>query len=128
MAAVTSVGTKISIDGGSSDIAQVLSISAPSVSISTVDTTDLDATWKTFMSGTRDGGDCTFEIAYDPSNHTAITTAMDGTSDSIVITYSDAKTCNFSGIITGFSSSAAIDDKLTASITIKVTGQVTFPS
>jgi len=128
MGAVTANGTTISIDGGTTTVANVLSITPASVSVATIDSTDMDATWRTFIGGLKDGGEASFEISYDPSaaTHTAIESAIDGAAKSIVVTWSDSTTMSFSAIITGFSPSAAIDDKLTASVSMKVTSTVTF--
>lgn len=129
MGAVTANGTTISIDGGTTEVANVLSITPASVSVATIDSTDMDSTWRTFIGGLKDGGEASFEIAYDPageSTHAAIESAIDGAAKSIVVTWSDASTMSFSAIITGFSPSAQIDDKITASVNLKVTSTVTF--
>jgi len=126
MGAVTSNGTTITVD--SQLIGDVISIAAVSVAVATIDSTDLDSTWRTFIGGIKDGGDCSFEIAYDPSDasHTALEADIDGGSKDVSIAWSDATTCTFSAIITSFSPSAAIDDKLTCSVGMKITGAVTF--
>lgn len=126
MAAVTANGTTITVD--SQLIGDVLSIAAATVTVATIDSTDLDSTWRTFIGGLKDGGDCTFEIAYDPSgaDHQALETDIDGAAKSVSIAWSDSTTMSFSAIITSFSPSAAIDDKLTCSVGMKITGAVTF--
>lgn len=126
MAAVTANGTTITVD--SQLIGNLISVTPASVSVATIDSTDMDSTWRTFIGGLKDGGECGFEIAYDPSDasHTALETDIDGASKTVSIAWSDATTCTFSAIITSFSPSAAIDDKLTASVGMKITGAVTF--
>jgi predicted secreted protein len=126
MAAVTANGTTITVD--SQLIGDVLSISPVTVSVATIDSTDLDSTWRTFIGGIKDGGECTFEIAYDPSgtDHQALETDIDGAAKSVSIAWSDSTTCTFSAIITSWSPTAAIDDKLTCSVGMKITGAVTF--
>ena len=126
MGAVTSNGTTITVD--SQLIGDVISISPVSVSVTTIDSSDLDSTWRTFIGGLKDGGDCSFEIAYDPSDasHIALEADIDGASKAVSISWSDATTCTFSAIITSFSPSASLDDKLTCSIGMTITGAVTF--
>jgi len=128
MGAVTANGTTISIDGGTTTIANVISITPIGVSVATIDSTDMDSTWRTFIGGLKDGGECSVQISYDPSaaTHTAIESAIDGASKSIEITWSDASTMTFSAIINSFSPSVAIDSALSASIGMKITGAVTF--
>ena len=126
MGAVTANGTTITVD--SQLIGDVLSISPVSVSVATIDSTDLDSTWRTFIGGIKDGGECSFEIAYDPSgtDHQALETDIVGASKAVSIAWSDSTTCTFSAIITSFSPTASLDDKLTCSIGMKITGAVTF--
>jgi len=127
--AITSNGTTFSYDGGA--VADVLSISAPSVSVATIDTTNLGAVHRTFIAGTIDSGEVSLEIMYDPMSDTDIEDSWDNTattapvSKTCVVTFSDSATYTFSAIITAFSTSVAIDDKVTASLTLKITGAVT---
>jgi len=129
MAAITANTTTISIDGGSTDIADVTSISAISLSLATLDTSNLDSTWRTFIGGIKDGGECTFEINYDPAStsHLTIEAAIDGTSKDIKVTFSDTKIMEFKAVITSFSVTAAMDAVVTASLGMKITDSITFP-
>ena len=130
MAAITANTTTISIDGGSTDIADVTSISPISLSLATLDTSNLDSTWRTFIGGIKDGGECTFEINYDPvsASHVTIEAAIDGTAKSIKVTFSDGKAMDFSAVITSYSVTAAMDSVVTASLGMKITDAITFPS
>lgn len=125
MAALTANTTEISIGG--TDIENLLSVSSPSISTTMIDTTDLSSTARTFVSGMVDGGDCSFELAYDPSldKHEALEADL-GTLVAVVITWSDDTTCTFVGILTNLSPAANLDDKLTCSATVKVSGAVSF--
>jgi len=126
MGAVTANGTTITID--SQLIGDVTSINAATISVATIDSTDLDSTWRTFIGGIKDGGDCTFEIAYNPgdASHIALEADLDGAAKAVSIAWSDSTTCTFSAIITSYSPSATLDDKLTCSVGMKITGAVTF--
>jgi predicted secreted protein len=130
MAAITANTTTISIDGGTTTIADVTSISPMSLSLATLDTSNLDSTWRTFIGGIKDGGECTFEINYDPAStsHLTIEAAIDGTAKNIKVVYSDTKETEFSAIITSFSITAAMDSVVTASLGMKITDSITFPS
>ena len=128
MAAITSNGTTVSWNG---TIADVVSISAPSVSVATIDTTDLESVHRTFLGGTIDSGEVTLEIMYDPKSDTDIEDAWDNTAtaapveSNMVITFTDSSTYTFAAIMTGFSVSVATDAAVTASATFKISGAVT---
>ena len=134
MAAITGNGTQFKWHDGAADvvIGQVLSVSGPSASVATIDTTDIAGSSKTFIAGMVDGGEVSLEVSYDPDtddseNHTVMTTDfLAGTARTWTILWSDGSLVTASGIITSFSASASIDDKVTASFAIKVTGAVTF--
>ena len=129
--AILSNGTTFSYDGGA--VADVLSISTPSVSAATIDTTGIESVHRTFLAGTIDSGEMTLEIMYDPNADTDLEDPWSNTAtgapveQDCVITFPDAgySTFSFKGIITGFSASVAIDEKITASITIRVSGAIT---
>ena len=128
MAAINSNGTTVSWNG---TIADVVSISAPSVSVATIDTTDLESVHRTFLGGTIDSGEVTLEIMYDPKSDTDIEDAWDNTAtaapveSNMVITFTDSSTYTFAAIMTGFSVSVATDAAVTASATFKISGAVT---
>jgi len=130
MAAITANTTQISIDGGVTMIADVTSISPISLSLATLDTSNLDSTWRTFIGGIKDGGECTFEINYDPAStsHLTIEAAIDGTVKGILVRFSDAKDMEFDAVITSFSITAAMDSVVTASLGMKITNSITFAS
>tara|TARA_R100000458_G_C8121388_1_gene140135 strand:+ start:105 stop:503 length:399 start_codon:yes stop_codon:yes gene_type:complete len=128
MAAITSNGTTVTWNGS---IADVVSITAPSVTVATIDTTDLESVHRTFLGGTIDSGEVSLEIMYDPNSDTDIEDAWDNTAtaapvaSNMVITFSDSSTYTFSAIMTGFSVTLATDAAVTASATFKISGAVT---
>lgn len=140
MAAIVSTGCILYMDvtgsRGSSVVGQVTSISGPGPTAEKIDITALDSGgWKQFLRGTKDGGDLTFEIFYDPTNasgepsHTELATAFTG---GLVqewrIKFSDGtEIMDFDGFVTGFEISQAVDEALTASISVGLTGTVVFP-
>ena len=74
--AITGQGTTLTWNGS---IADVVSITAPSVSIATLDTTNIASIHRTFIAGTIDSGEMTVEIMYDPASDTDIEDAWDNT-------------------------------------------------
>ncbi len=121
---------------GGSIIAHILSISGPSISRETIDTTDADATddWRTFIASYIDGGEVSLEINYDPDNATHAPGAgilLDfaaATLDNWTLSFSDDTPTiwTFDAICTGFEPSMAHDGVLTASVTLKVMGKITL--
>lgn len=118
-------------------VAQVTNISGPGLTADTIDVTSHDSTagYREFLQGLKDGGEVTLDLNFDPvgATHDDVSGGLlddydSGTAVSWVITFSDAATSTwaFSGIVTGFEVEAPMDDKLSATATIKVTGQPTL--
>ena len=128
--AITSNGTTFSYN--SVAIGDVLSISSPSVTVATIDTTGIADVFRTFLGGTIDSGEMSLEIMYDPNSTagTALeaewesTASAAPTAKACVITFSDSSTYTFNAVLSGFSASVAIDDKVTASVSLKVSGSI----
>tara|TARA_Y100000310_G_scaffold281363_1_gene301792 strand:+ start:536 stop:934 length:399 start_codon:yes stop_codon:yes gene_type:complete len=127
VAAITANGTTLSVEGSISD---VLRISGPNVSAATIDTTSLASIHRTFLGGIIDSGEFSFDISYDPMTPTTIENLFDADAASIpdsstcVITFSDSSTWQFEAFLTGFSPSVEMDDKVTASVSMKVTSTI----
>ena len=129
MAAITANGTTLSVGGSVSD---VMRIGGPNVSAATIDTTSLGSVHRTFLGGIIDSGEMSFDICYDPRDNTTIEDLFDDSATAIpaattcVITFGDtpASTWTFSAVLTGFDLGVEMDDKVTASISMKVTGSI----
>ena len=132
--AINTTGTTFTYD--SEVIGEVVTISAPSISVATIDTTTLDSIHRTFMGGSIDSGEVSLEIMIDPASTDAAKFESEFDTDATaaptakacVITFpaaATATTYSFSAILTGFDMSIAQDEKITANITLKVTGAVT---
>ena len=129
--AITSNGATFSYN--SVAIGDVLSISAPSVTVATIDTTNIADVYRTFLGGTIDSGSMTLELNYDPNSTAgaALEAEWEATASNApvartcVITFSDSSTYTFSAILVGFSPSLATDAAVTASVELKVSGAIT---
>lgn len=123
---------KVSITGTPTTIGQITSITAPNMTNPTVDTTDLDDTWRSFRSTILDGGELTFVVNWDTADtqHAALWSKFTGgAAETWLITYADtgATTVGFDGPITGFQPSAAtVEGIVTVTLTIKVSGAITI--
>ena len=127
MAAILSEGTTLSIG---SAVGQVTSLSI-SHSRDTIDVTNLaTAGGKEFMGAKLYEAELTAEMQfqYDDDGQAAILDDFDGDGTSAaqacVLTFSSG-TFTFSGFVTAFDVSGSLDNVVTASVTVKVTGDIT---
>lgn len=136
MAGLDSFGTALARSDMAStptftDVANILDISGPDMTKNEIDVTAHDSPDKfmEFLGGLRDGGSVTFDINWDPAETTQQPLLADFEDDDdprdYMITYPDTSTTEFSAVVTGWSTSAPVDGKLTASVTMKVSGKPT---
>lgn len=112
-------------------IANVTSISGPARSRETLDVTAHDSAdgWMEFVGGLKDGGEVSLEINYDPAETTHdLDDDFDDTDPrnyQIVILPDtpDEVTWDFAGILTELSDEFPYDDKMSRSMTIKISGK-----
>lgn len=126
------VGTGTSLVFGTSGFnAYITNVSGPGITREAIETTHLGTTGgKTFIPGDLyDGGELTLDVMHDPS----ITVPMlaGNQPETITITYptpagmSSGATWSFSGFMTNYEPTAPLEDKMTATVTIKLTGNLT---
>ena len=132
-------GTLLKIDqggGGLTTIAEVTDITGPGLTMSTADVTHQTSTggWREFIGTVLDGGEVTFDINYAPT--AASVNATTGliadmkakTLRGFSVTFTDAGNTvwSFNALVTGFTPAEPIDGALTASVTLKISGQPTL--
>lgn len=140
MAASTAIlgfGTTFAIgDGGSPEaftaLAEVLDVSAPSDSVDVIEVTHQTSPGRTkeFIAGLNDPGECSFTINFIPGagDDTALQAIRTpSTSTNFRITFPDtgSTTWTFAGFLTSYTPTAPVNDRMTADITIKLTGSYT---
>ena len=115
------------------DIAEINSINGPGMSRDTIDVTSLDSTggYREFIGGFRDGGTVTLSMNFTRAGYELM--KDDFESDilqnyEILLPDTDASSFEFEGLVTELPLSIVPDDKITADITIKVSGEVTLNS
>lgn len=130
-------------DGGDPEIftkiAEVLSIAGPSLSRDSVEVTTMDSPdqYREFIAGLKDGGEVTFDVVYDPVDPTIepgdgllsefdLPSGAAATNYQLVFSDPGQTTWLFPAILTGFETSEPIDDKVMASVTLKVAGKPTL--
>jgi len=137
MTARKGFGSKFSILVGSAqaEIGDILGITGPSYSKDTIDTTHMGTAdeFRTFLGGLRDAGSITLDVQVDladadASKHLELLGALedDDTPRAMTCQLGTTAIFSFSGLVTEFSTEAPLDDKQTASITIKISGKPTI--
>ena len=124
-------------DGASPEVftalAEITNITPPQLSRDTVDATHQGSPdgYREFIGGLRDSGEVSLEMNWIAGSTTDTTLLTDFDSDDPVnyrITFNDADTttATFAGFVTGYTPNSPMEDKQSASVTIKVTGKVTW--
>jgi hypothetical protein len=128
MAVLTGEGTILK--HGSVTVAQRVSIGGPSMSVGSVEKTNLDSTAKEYRPGLFDMGELSLSLQYDPkdSSHQGITTSMTTKAvETWTVQWVDGSTLSGSGFVTAFNPGGMeVEGNVSADVTIKYTGVVTF--
>ena len=125
---------------GSTAVANVQNISGPGLSLDTEDVTTHDSTaaWEEVVGTILRSGEVTLDIVYDPNSttHSMSAAGDDGLLYAMTIRTATAWTLTFpstaavswvfNAFVTGFEPSMPHDGALTASVTLKLTGQPTL--
>lgn len=107
-------------------VGEVMAITPPSDEIDVLDATHMESPDRTreFITGLRDPGEASFEMNFVPGSagDTALQAVRDaGERIRARITFPNAVIWTFSAILTGYEPDVPLDDKMTASVTFKVT-------
>lgn len=133
--AIAGVGTKFRRwgSGNWADIAEINSIDGPSKSRDTIDVTSLDSTggYREFIGGFRDGGTVTLPMNFTRATYDLMNTDFESNvlqNYEILLPDVEGTSFEFEGLVTELGLAVPTDDKVTADVTIKVSGQVTINS
>jgi predicted secreted protein len=115
-------------------IAHVRDITGPGPTRDAVEITSRDSTnwFREYLPGFTDPGEITFDVVFIVDSHDPLLTEFAETTTETYKLYFYAASgpdyWSFSGFVTGFEPSAPFEGELTASVTIKATGEITFES
>lgn len=137
MAGVDARGTTLSRGQGDIDpgpetfdpIANITSLTPSGITRDILDVTAHDSPngYREFLGGLKDPGEISFDVNYDPSEHDTLVEDFEVLDPiNYEISFPDGTVWAMPATITGFEPDAPFDDKLTASITLKVTGKPTI--
>ena len=138
--AICGINTLLQLgDGGAPEsfttIAEVRSISGPTLTNDIIDITNMDSVGgvREFKAGLTDPGDLTFDINFQPTEGThddvtgTLSLLISKVTRNFRLVFPDgSRTWQFGGIIVGHPVSFPIDDAITASVTLKITGLPDF--
>jgi predicted secreted protein len=119
--------------GSWDSLAEVNSIDGPGMTRDFIDTTALDTVggYRTYIAGFRDAGQVTLNMNFTRDTYELMMTdfeSADPQNYEIVIPADANTTIEFEGYVTELPLSITPDEKITANVTIKVSGQPTLES
>jgi predicted secreted protein len=133
--AVSGVGTKFGRWNGSSwdYLAEVNSITGPTMTRDFIDVTSLDSTggYREFITGFRDAGTISLSMNFTRDSYDLMLTDFESPTANnyeIILPDVDVTSFEFEGLVTEVPLTIPTDDKITADVTIKITGQVVMNS
>jgi predicted secreted protein len=133
--AVSGVGTRFKRWSGSAwvNLAEVNSISGPTMTRDFIDVTSLDSTggYREFITGFRDAGTMSLNMNFTWDTYELLKTDFESaTAQNYQVVLPDIENTgfDFEGLVTEIPLDIPTDDKITVAVTIKITGQVVFSS
>ena len=126
------LGISTSLAGATAGtIGNIISITLPNQTRDSVETTTMGSTsnFREFIPGLLNAGEISVELNYDGSasgNADSLQTALETVAEVWTIKFPDDSTFVCSGFITSLGGASPMDDKITQSVTIKLTGKPTF--
>ena len=135
MAATESQGTIIRRgDGGSPEsftaIGEIVSFSGPGGQATVIDVSNLADTAKAKLMGLKDEGSMTLSVNFDPSDSEQTSLRTDRTNRTernfqLVFNDTSSTRFDFAAFVLGFVVNGSVDDKVSADITLEITGDIT---
>ena len=125
-----SIGDSTMSPGVYVDIAEIFNITPPNFQADTVDVTHNQSPNRTReqISGLTSPGDCSFEMNFVPgsaSDQLLRNLLNQGTTNGCRITFPNLVTWDFLGSVKGYEVSMPTDDRMTATVSMTVSGSVT---
>jgi predicted secreted protein len=118
---------------GFATLAGFTEISPPQYTRETQDITDTGDTngYRRFISGMRDAGEVSLSLNYVPGGDTEDQLLADLESDTAHnyrLLFANGVTCDFSAFVTAVQPTGPMESKMTASVSVKITGKPTWGS
>lgn len=109
-------------------VAEVTSITPPGRSRDAIDATHMSSPnrYREFIAGLLDAGEVSISINFVPAVSDVIITAMEAGVGTFQITHPNGVRLQFSAVVTNYEPDVPLDDKMAATITLKVSGKPTL--
>lgn len=129
--AVVSMGTtlKKGVGGAGTVVASLTSIGGLELSADVIDSTALDSagSYRQFVSSFKDAGEISLEGYYNYTAHSPLLTDFEaGTVSDYSINFADGSSWAFKAVVTGFQTGVSLEDLVSFSSTLKVSGKPTL--
>jgi Lambda phage tail tube protein, TTP len=107
------------------DIAEITNLKAPGYSRDAIDATHMASpnNFREFIAGLMDAGEVSLDVNFIPSASDVFVSIMVAGVGQFRLTHPNGVRMSFDAIMTGYEPSEPLDDKMTASVTIKVSGK-----
>lgn len=121
----SSIGIGDTSAGPFTDVVEVVNITPPGMQRDEIEVTHLksDDQYKEFVAGIKEAGECSFGINFVPSATDAIAAHFEAKSRGFQITFPNNVTLTFAGFVKSYEFGELSNDKMSASVTIKVSGK-----
>lgn len=113
-------------------IGNIMSVAVDGMTRDPIDISTMDSVnkWREFIAGMLDAGEITLDINYDGSAAgivNALNAALaSGALETWTVVFPDTSSFASSGLVTSLGINSPFDDKMTAPVTIKLSGEPTF--
>ena len=128
--AILGAGVVFRYKTGPVQVGYLRNIEMPELAVEDVDITthaDTDL-WKKYIAGWKDGGEISVEFLYTAADAgaTALLADLGGNASTFEVVFPDSSVWEFDAYVKGFSHAAPLEDVMTGSATLKITGEPTF--
>lgn len=127
MSTSATIGSGAIFKIGTTPVAEIIGITPPELTQDAVEATHMDSTSREYIPGLKDGGEIGLEFNYTAGGYAAMLALRTaGVAAAVSIEAPTGDVWAASAILTALGAEIPIDDRMTGSATLKVTGDVTF--
>jgi predicted secreted protein len=124
----TADGTSAGVRG---HVGRIRDVTPPNLSRDAVESTDMESEekWEEFIGGIKRSGELTFEMTFDPGSAEVIAFLAELNTDTAgyyILVFPDTTEWGFGALLTGYEPTTPVADKMSASVTFKLSGKPGF--
>lgn len=119
------------VGGSRVSVGRVRDVTPPAISRDTVETTDMESEdqWEEFIAGIKRSGELSFDITFDPGSDESAAFMADFNNKLpgyYFIVFPNSVEWGFKALITNYTPTTPVADKMTATVTFKLSGKPGF--